>query len=123
MTTVNISDDDKYIISGSTDRSVKLWMVDDEEVRDENCHQLGDNQIIYNTVKFSSDNHIILAGGKERTEQGDERGLIKLWKWREENSSVVSAPRTSSLKPNLNLNSSVLSHSLGEQLNGNYFEF
>ena len=43
VTTVNISDDDRYIISGSTDRSVKLWMVDDEEVRDENCHQLGDN--------------------------------------------------------------------------------
>ena len=67
VTSVAISSDGKYLVSGSEDETVKLWNITNQSL----VHTFEGNQDNVDTVAISSDGKYLVSGGGDKT--------VKLW--------------------------------------------
>ncbi len=65
---VALSSDGKYLVSGSADRTVKLWSVENQSL----VHTFKDHQSAVNSVAFSPDGNYLVSGSDDKT--------VKLWR-------------------------------------------
>ncbi|MGK7892778.1 MAG: NACHT and WD repeat domain-containing protein, partial [Xenococcus sp. (in: cyanobacteria)] len=67
VSSVTISEDGNYIVSGSTDNTVKLWSVENREL----LHTFNGHENSVNSVAISEDGNYIISGSNDKT--------VKLW--------------------------------------------
>ncbi len=65
---VSLSNDNKFVISGSKDKTIKLWYVYTGEC----LKTFSEHSDVVNSVSFSFDNKYFISGSND--------GTIKMWK-------------------------------------------
>ena len=63
--TVTVSTDSKYIVSGSTDRTIKIWSIQDKKQLPFCFNDTYKDSI--NSVVFSKDSKYIVSGSNDKT--------------------------------------------------------